>query len=68
VVVLEARSPVGSSQERLKGTSYIDEAVEHQEEHGEERSEDVDVTQQHAKLTESCNYENKRILYVKQIT
>ncbi len=45
VVVFESRPPVGRPQQRLKGTGEIDESVEHQKEHGEQWSQNIDVAQ-----------------------
>ena len=43
VVVLEPGPPVGCPEKGLEGASQIHEAVAHQEEHGEQRSDLVDV-------------------------
>lgn len=43
VVVLEARPPVRGAQQRLHGARQIHEAVAHQEEHGQQRRQDVNV-------------------------
>ena len=52
VVVLEARPPVRCAQQRLQGAGQIDEAVAHQEEHGQERCEQIDVAEQDAALAD----------------
>ena len=45
MVVFESRPPVGRPQQGLKGTGEIDESVEHQKEHGEQWSQNIDVAQ-----------------------
>lgn len=54
MVISEARSPVGSAQQSLEGAGQIDETVQHEEEHGQERGQDVDVAQQDAQLANDC--------------
>ena len=53
VVKAEARSPVGRAQHRLQSARQVDEAVQHEEEHGEQRGQDVDVAQQDAHLADA---------------
>ena len=43
MVVLEPRPPVGRLEEGLQGAGEVDEAVTHQEEHGEQGGDLVDV-------------------------
>jgi hypothetical protein len=45
MVVFESRPPVGRPQQGLKGTGEIDESVEHQKEHGEQWSQNINVAQ-----------------------
>ena len=54
VVVLESWSPVGCLEKGLQGASQVDESVAHQEEHGEERSDLVNVAwEQKCKMVSS---------------
>lgn len=52
MVVFKARSPVGRAKKGLKGAGQVDESVKHQEEHGQQRGEDVDVAEQDPKLAD----------------
>ena len=52
MVVLEPRTPVRSLEQRLQSAGEVDEAVAHQEEHGQQGSEDVDVAEQDAALAD----------------
>jgi len=52
MIKLEARSPVGCSEEGLEGAGQVDEAVAHEEEHGEERRQVVDVAEEDAALAD----------------
>lgn len=52
MVVLEPRPPVGGFEQGLKCASQVYEAIAHEEEHGEQRSQDVDVAQQDAALAD----------------
>jgi len=56
VIVLKPRSPVGRAQQRLQDARQVDERVTHQQEHGQERSEIVDVSNQYAALTHGYSY------------
>lgn len=44
MIVLETRPPIGSAQQRLHGAGQIHEAVAHEEEHGQQWREDIDVS------------------------
>lgn len=50
MVELEAGTPVRGTQQRLDGTGQVHKAIAHQEEHGEERGQVVDVAQEDAAL------------------
>lgn len=52
MVILEAGSPVRGLEQGLQSAGEVDEAVAHEEEHGEQRSEDVDVSEQDAALAD----------------
>lgn len=52
MVVLETGSPVGRPQQGLQGTCKIDESVAHQEEHGQQGGEDVDISQEDSALAD----------------
>ena len=54
MVVFEARAPVGSPQQRLEGTGQVNEAVQHQKEHGEKRRQNVHVAEKYSELAEGC--------------
>lgn len=53
MVVLEARAPVWGAEERLQGTGQVDKAVAHEEEHGEQRCQVVDITQEYTALADA---------------
>lgn len=52
VVILKARSPIGGLKQGLQGAGKVDKPVAHKEEHWEQRSEDVDVSEQDAALAD----------------
>lgn len=45
MVILEAGSPVRGLEQSLQGAGKVHESVAHEEEHGEERGKDVDVSE-----------------------
>lgn len=53
MVVLEAGSPVGSAEQSLDSTSEVDEAVTHEEEHGEKWGQVVDIPKQDSALADA---------------
>lgn len=57
MIVLKPRSPVRRAQQRLQDARQVDERVTHQQEHGQERSEIVDVSDQYAALTHGYSYQ-----------
>lgn len=50
MIIFEARPPVRRLQQGLQSASQVDETIAHEEEHGEQRGEDVDVAKQNAAL------------------
>ena len=50
MVVFEARPPVGSPQQGLQRTGQVDKAVTHEEEHGDDGRDLVQVADQNAHL------------------
>lgn len=52
MVILEAGSPVRGLEQGLQSAGEVDEPIAHEEEHGEQRSEDVDVSEQDAALAD----------------
>ena len=54
MVVLEAGPPVGCPQQSLESAGQVDEAVAHEEEHGDDGSDLVQVTDQDTDLRDNC--------------
>lgn len=50
MIVFEPGSPVGRAQQRLQHARQVDERVTHQQEHGQQWCEVVDVADQYAAL------------------
>lgn len=53
MVVLEAWPPVRGAQECLEGAGEVNEAVTHEEEHGEDGRDVVQVADQDGQLTDA---------------
>ena len=51
MVVLEPRPPVGRLEQGLQGASQVDKAVAHQEEHGEQRGDLVNVAWENEEIS-----------------
>lgn len=59
VIVFEPWSPVGRAQQRLQDTSQVYERVTHQQEHGQQWSEIVDVSDQYTALAHDHGYDQR---------
>lgn len=57
VIVFEPGSPVGGAQQRLQDARQVHERVAHQQEHGQQRSEIVDVSDQYTALAHDHGYD-----------
>lgn len=51
MIVFESRSPVRRAQQRLQDAGQVDERVTHQQEHGQQWREIIDVSDQYTALT-----------------
>ena len=61
VVVFEAGPPVGCPQQRLQSAGQVDEAVAHEEEHGDDGSDLVQVTDQDTNFRDNCRERRDKI-------
>ena len=56
MIEFESGPPVGGAEQRLESARQVDEAVEHEKEHGQERRQNVHVAQQHTEFAQSFSF------------